>query len=312
MVEGQPAPRGAVSAGKLATEMKYLKTGVLLAALSGLLLFLGQTFFGETGLIIALGIALVMNIGSYWYSDKLAIKMARAKPAPAEQYPWYHELVGELAAKANQPTPTLYISPSPQPNAFATGRNPEHAAVCVNQGLIDILNRDEMEGVLAHELSHVYNRDILIGSVAATIATAITFVARFGFFFGGGRDGRDNPIASLAMIFLAPIAAFILQMAVTRSRETQADASGAELSGKPLALASALRKLESGGQRLARQGVGGTPAEQPSSAFSSLYISAPFGGLARSGLSNLFRSHPKTEDRVRNLEAIARRMGQIA
>lgn len=300
-----------MSAGKLTTAMKFLKTGVLLAALSGLLLFVGQVIGQETGLIIALFIALAMNIGSYWFSDKLAIKMARAKPASPQEYPWYHELVKELATKAEQPMPALYISPSPQPNAFATGRNPHHAAVCVNQGLIDILDHDEMEGVLAHELSHVYNRDILIGSVAATIATAITFVARFGFFFGGG-DRRDNPIASIAMIFLAPIAAFILQMAVTRSRETQADTSGAELSGKPLALASALRKLEAGGRQLARKGVGGTPAEQPTSAFSSLYISAPFGGLGRGGLSSMFRSHPKTEDRVRNLESIARRMGQIA
>ncbi len=291
--------------------LKSLKTGVLLAALSGLLLFVGQAIGQQTGLIIALGFALAMNIGSYWFSDKLAIKMARAQPADAQQYPGYHAVVQELAAKAGQPMPRLYISPSPQPNAFATGRNPEHAAVCVNQGLIDILDHDEMEGVLAHELSHVYNRDILIGSVAATIATAITFVARFGFFFGGG-NRRDNPIASIAMIFLAPIAAFILQMAVTRSRETQADTSGAELSGKPLALASALRKLESGGRELARRGIGGTPAEQPSSAFSSLYISAPFGGLVRSGLGSMFRSHPKTEDRVRNLEAIARKMGQIA
>jgi heat shock protein HtpX len=291
---------------------KYLKTGVLLAGLSGLLLFIGQIMGGEQGLIIALGIALVMNIGSYWFSDKLAIKMARAKPASPQEYPWYHEMVGALAEKAGQPVPSLYVSPSPQPNAFATGRNPQNAAVAVNQGLIDLLDRDEMEGVLAHELSHVYNRDILIGSIAATIATAITFLARFALFFGGGRDENSNPIASIAMIFLAPIAAFILQMAVTRSRETQADTSGAELSGKPLALASALQKLEAGGKRLARRGVGGTPAEQPTSAFSSLYISAPFGGIARSGLSNLFRSHPKTEDRVRNLEAIARRMGQIA
>jgi heat shock protein HtpX len=290
---------------------KSLKTGVLLAALSGLLLFLGQTFFGQGGLFIALGLALAMNIGSYWFSDKLAIKMARAQPASAQQHPWYHQLIQELSTRAGQPMPRLFISPSPQPNAFATGRNPEHAAVCVNQGLIDILDHDEMEGVLAHELSHVYNRDILIGSVAATIATAITFIARFGFFFGGG-DRRDNPIASIAMIFLAPISAMILQLAVTRSRETQADSSGAELSGKPLALASALRKLEAGGKQLARQGVGGTPAEQPTSAFSSLYITAPFGGLVRSGLGSLFRSHPKTEDRVRNLEGIARKMGQIA
>jgi heat shock protein HtpX len=292
--------------------LKSVKTFVLLAGLSGLLLFIGAQF-GRNGLTIALVIALVMNIGSYWFSDKMAIAMSRSKPASEAEYPWYHEMVRNLSAKADQPMPRLYVSPSPQPNAFATGRNPKHAAVSVNQGLIDILDRDEMEGVLAHELSHVYNRDILIGSVAATIATAITFVARFGFFFGGGGDNRNgNPIASIAMIFLAPIAAFILQMAVTRSRETQADTSGAELCGKPLALASALRKLESGGKALARRGIGGTPAEQPTSAFSSLYITAPFGGLARTGLSNLFRSHPRTEDRVHNLENIARAMGQIA
>ena len=291
---------------------KSLKTGVLLAALSGLLLYIGDVLGGSNGLMIALGIALVMNIGSYWYSDKLAIKMARAQPADERQHQWYFQIVRDLAAKAGQPMPKLYISPSPQPNAFATGRNPQNAAVCVNQGLLEMLDRDEMEGVLAHELSHVYNRDILIGSVAATIATAITFAARIGFWFGGGRDSRDNPIAGLAMVFLAPIAAMILQLAVTRSRETQADTSGAELCGKPLALASALRKLETGGRQLARRGIGGTPAEQPTSAFSSLYISAPFGGLARSGLGNLFRSHPKTEDRVRNLESIARKMDQIA
>jgi heat shock protein HtpX len=291
--------------------LKSLKTFVLLAGLSGLLLFVGQ-LWGRNGLTIALIIALVMNIGSYWFSDKMAIAMSRSKPASEAEYPWYHEMVRNLATKLEQPMPRLYVSPSPQPNAFATGRNPRHAAVAVNQGLIDMLDRDEMEGVLAHELSHVYNRDILIGTVAATIATAITFVARLGFFFGGGDNENSNPIASIAMIFLAPIAAIILQLAVTRSRETQADASGAELSGKPLALASALRKLEAGGRALARRGIGGTPAEQPTSAFSSLYITAPFGGLARSGLSNLFRSHPRTEDRVRNLENIARSMGQIA
>jgi heat shock protein HtpX len=293
--------------------LKWLKTFVLLAGLSGLLLFVGQSIGGRSGLTIALIIALVMNIGSYWFSDKMAIAMARAKPASEAEYPWYYEMVRNLATELGQPMPRLYVSPSPQPNAFATGRNPKHAAVAVNQGLIDLLDRDEMEGVLAHELSHVYNRDILIGTVAATIATAITFVARLGFFFGGGGDNRNaNPIASIAMIFLAPIAAIILQLAVTRSRETQADTSGAELSGKPLALASALRKLEAGGRELARRGIGGTPAEQPTSAFSSLYITAPFGGLARTGLSNLFRSHPRTEDRVRNLENIARSMGQIA
>jgi heat shock protein HtpX len=173
---------------------KSMKTWVLLAFLSGLLLFAGHVSTPDnTGLYIALGIALLMNFGSYWFSDKLAIKMARAKPASEAEYPWYHAMVNDLSQRASNPVPRLYVSPSPQPNAFATGRNPRHAAVCVNQGLIDLLDREEMEGVLAHELSHVYNRDILIGTIAATIATAITFIARIGFFFGGG--DRDNPIA---------------------------------------------------------------------------------------------------------------------
>jgi heat shock protein HtpX len=289
--------------------LKSMKTFALLALLSGLLLFIGQAVAGEGGLVFALGLALVMNIGSYWFSDKIAIKMARAKEASPAEYGWYHAMVDNLSQQARQPKPRLFVSPSPQPNAFATGRNPQHAAVCVNQGLIDLLDRDEMEGVLAHELSHVYNRDILIGSVAATIATAVMFLSRFALFFGGGRDRNANPAAQILLIILGPIAAMLIQFAVTRSRETQADASGAELCGKPLALASALQKLESGGKALARRGVGGTPAET-SSAYSSLYISAPFGGALQVG--KLFRTHPATETRVRNLEGIARRMGQIA
>ena len=284
---------------------KSFKTFVLLATLSGLILFIGQ-IYGQSGLFMALGIALVMNVGSYWFSDKLAIKMARAVEANPQEYGWYYSMVQEMSLRTGNPMPRLFISPSPQPNAFATGRNPKHAAVCVNQGLIDILERDEMEGVLAHELSHVYNRDILIGTIAATLATAITFLARFALFFGG-RD-RDNPLGSLLMVFLAPIAAILIQFAVTRSRETQADASGAELSGKPLALASALQKLEAGGKQRIR--MGGTPAET-SPAFSQLYISAPFGGAVTRGLGGLFRTHPTTEARVANLENIARRMGQI-
>jgi heat shock protein HtpX len=288
---------------------KSMKTFALLALLSGLLLFVGQSAGQNNGLFIAMGIALAMNVGTYWFSDKLAIKMARAKEATPAEYPWYHTMVATLSQQARQPSPRLYVSPSPQPNAFATGRNPQHAAVCINQGLIDLLDRDEMEGVLAHELSHVYNRDILIGTVAATIATAVMFLSRFALFFGGGRDRNANPAAQILLIILGPIAAMIIQFAVTRSRETQADASGAELCGKPLALASALQKLESGGRALAQRGVGGTPAET-SSAFSSLYISAPFGGALK--VSKMFRSHPATEQRVRNLTEIARKMGQIA
>ncbi|HUG83376.1 MAG TPA: M48 family metalloprotease [Euzebya sp.] len=293
--------------GVSAPVFKSFKTFVLLAGLSGLLLAAGQMIGGRSGLTTALAFAMILNVGTYWFSDKLAIKMARAVPADPGSHPWYHHMVAELSAQAGQPVPALYISPSPQPNAFATGRNPAHAAVCVNQGLIDLLDHDEMEGVLAHELSHVHNRDILIGTIAATIATAITFMARIGFFFGGG--GRDRDGGGILMLFLAPVAAMLIQFAVTRSRETQADTSGATLSGKPLALASALQKLETGGRVLARRGVGGTPAET-SSAFSSLYISAPFGGLGRAGA--LFRTHPTTEARVANLQQIARQMGQIA
>ncbi|MDP8929739.1 MAG: M48 family metalloprotease [Actinomycetota bacterium] len=286
---------------------KSFKTFVLLAALSGLMLWVGS-LWNQGGLVVALLLALAMNVGVYWFSDKLAIRMARGQVASEADYPWLHQMVGELALKSGQPTPRLYVSPSPQPNAFATGRNPKHAAVCVNQGLMDLVDRDEMEGVLAHELSHVYNRDILIGTVAATIATAITFLARFAFFFGG-RDDEGNPLAQLAMLLLAPIAAMLIQFAVTRSRETQADTSGAYLCGKPLALASALQKLEAGGRARAR--LGATPAET-SNAFSSLYISAPFGGARGRRFAQLFSTHPSTEARVRNLEAVARSMGQMA
>ena len=287
---------------------KYAKTFVLLAALSGLILWVGD-LLGPGGLQFAVVIAVVMNVGTYWFSDKLAIRMARAVEAPEADYPWYHRIVRELALKAGEPVPRLYVSPSPQPNAFATGRNPRHAAVCVNQGLIDLLDHDELEGVLAHELQHVYNRDILIGTIAATIATAITFAARSALWFGGGRNDREggNPAAQLLMLILAPLAATLIQLAVTRSREISADTTGALLCGKPLALASALQKLETGGR--ARAKMGATPAET-SSAFSSLYIAAPFGGLGQVG--RMFRTHPTTEQRVRNLEDVARRLGQIA
>ena len=289
---------------------KSFKTVVLLATLSGILLLIGQWVGGRDGLVLALVLAMVMNVGSYWFSDRIAIRMARAREVSEAEAPWLYEIVSGLSTRAQQPMPRMYVSPSPQPNAFATGRNPRHAAVAVNQGLLDLLDRDEMEGVLAHELSHVYNRDILIGTIAATIATAITFIARFAFFFGGsGDDDAPNPIAQIALLILGPIAAILIQFAVTRSRETQADTSGALLSGKPLALASALEKLEIGGRQRAR--LGGTPAET-SSAFASLYIAAPFGGLTRRGIGNLFRTHPPTEARVENLTEIARRMGQLA
>lgn len=287
--------------------MNGLKTAILLATLSGLVLLVGQMMGGRSGLILGLGIAVVMNFGTYWASDKIALKMAQAEPVTPEQAPDLYEIVERLAAVAKQPMPKLYVSPSPQPNAFATGRNPANAAVCVNRGLIPLLTKDEMEGVLAHELSHVYNRDILIGTVAATLASVVTFAARMGFYFGGrSRSQGVGFIGSILMVFLAPIAATIIQLAITRSRETAADASGAQLSQKPLALANALLKLQGrNNELLARNQLEASPAET-SPAFASLYISAPFNGQFA---NKLFSTHPDTDTRVENLKSIARQMG---
>ena len=293
---------------------KSAKTFILLAGLAGILMAIGAIWKGVGGMTIALGIAVVMNGIAYFKSDKIAVKMAQAEPMPEAQYPEVHRMVRALSDKAGQPMPDLYISPSPQLNAFATGRDPEHAVVCVNQGLYEALTREELEGVLGHELQHVYNRDILVGSVAATIAAAITWLAmmaRFAAFFGGGgRDGEggNNIFGLLAMAILAPIAATVIQLAVTRSRESLADHTGAELTGKPLALASALRKLESGNNDPRRWRMGATRAET-SNAFQHLYITAPFGGHAAFG--KLFRSHPPTEERIAALEQQAREMGQL-
>lgn len=287
--------------------MNGLKTAILLGTLSGLVLLVGQMAGGRGGLVAGLVVAVVMNFGSYWASDKIALKMAQAEPVTPEQAPDLYEIVERLAAVAKQPMPRLYISPSPQPNAFATGRNPKNAAVCVNRGLIPLLTKDEMEGVLAHELSHVYNRDILIGTIAATLAAVVTFAARMGFYFGG-RDNRSGggAIGSLLMVFLAPIAATIIQLAVTRSRETAADASGAQLCQKPLALANALLKLQGRNNELiARNQLQASPAET-SPAFASLYIAAPFNGQM---MNKLFSTHPDTDTRVANLQSIARQMG---
>jgi heat shock protein HtpX len=297
---------------------KSAKTFVLLAGLSGLLLALGSALDSGTGgntfLVLMLGVSIAMNFAGYFYSDKLAIKAARAEPMEESQYPDVYAMVRELSARAGQPMPRLYLSPSPQLNAFATGRNPDNAAVCVNRGLYEALTRDELEGVLGHELQHVYNRDILVGSVAAMIATAITFLARiaaWGAILGGrGNDDEGgNPLGQLALVILAPIAAMLIQAAVTRSRESLADETGAELTGKPLALASALRKLEAGANDPRRLRMGGTPAET-NSAFAHLYISAPFGG--RLAMGKLFSTHPPIPERVARLEQMARDMGQIA
>ncbi len=274
-----------------------VKTYVLLAFLGGVLVLIGG-IFGRTGAFIGLALGLLFVGGSYWFSDTIAIKSARAVPVTEEEMPEYYRIVRELTQRAGMPMPKLYVTPDMQPNAFATGRNPDHAAVAVTQGILRILDWDELRGVLAHEISHVGNRDILIGSVAAAVAMGITFIARmfmWGAMFGGGSDdeGGVNPLALLALSILAPIAAFLLQMALTRSREYEADSSGARLLGTGEPLARALAKLE--------QGVRAIPMDvEPAQA--QKYIVNPLAGR-RVQFANLFTTHPPLEDRIARLRS---------
>jgi heat shock protein HtpX len=265
-----------------------VKTTVLLAALSGLLLVIGDLMGGQSGLIMALGFAVVMNIGSYWFSDKIVLAMYRAQPVGPE-HPLY-QMVERLSRRAELPMPKVYIIPDASPNAFATGRNPEHAAVAATEGIMRLLSEDELAGVMAHELAHVKNRDILISSVAATIAAAIMFAARFAMFAGGGRsddrEGGSNPIALLAMMILGPVAAMLIQSAISRSREFAADAGGAAIAGGPYGLVNALRKLEMGSKRIP---LDANPAT------SHMFIIKPFSA---GGLLSMFSTHPPTEQRV--------------
>ena len=278
------------------TGRNYLKTTLLLAGLSALLLFIGQ-FFGTTGVTIALVAAVVMNGIAYFFSDKIAIRASGAVPVTQAEYPELYQIVRGLADRAGIPMPRLYVSPSPQPNAFATGRNPENAAVAVTQGILPILDRRELEGVLAHELSHVQNRDILISSVAATIGAVITWLAYLAYFMpiGGDDDEGGNPFAGLLMVILAPLAAGLIQMAISRSREFGADSTGAQLTADPMALASALRKIEA----YAR----GTPPATTNPSTAHLFISNPFKGGA--GVASMFSTHPSTAERVERLERMA-------
>jgi heat shock protein HtpX len=276
------------------------KTFILLAALGGLLIGIGS-FFGPAGLIIGLAIGLGLVGAAYWFSDKIAVKAAGAQPVTEQEAPQLYAMVRELTEQSGMPMPKLYVSPAAQPNAFATGRNPHHAAVAVTQGIVQALDEDELRGVIAHELSHVRNRDILIGSVAAAVAMGITLVARiamFGAIFGGGGDDDDggNIIGLLALAILAPLAAILLQMALSRSREFEADHDGAELLGTGEPLARALEKMEAYAKRVPMDV---NPAQ------ATAYIINPLTGR-KVNFAGLFQTHPPTADRIARLRAQAR------
>ena len=274
----------------------YLKTAMLLGLLTGLIVTMGGIVGGKSGMVMALAFAGVMNFASYWFSDKIVLAMYRAKPVTEQQAPRVHAIVDRLVARAGLPKPAVYVLPEAAPNAFATGRNPSHAAVAVTEGMLQAMSEEEVEGVIAHELAHVKNRDILIASVAATIAGAVTMLAhmaQWGAMFAGHRgDDREgsNPLAMLAMALVAPIAAAIIQMAVSRSREFAADATGAQITGNPEGLARALEKLGTYNKRI--------PMKAGSPATAHMFIVNPFSAR---GLANLFSTHPPIEERIRRL-----------
>jgi heat shock protein HtpX len=288
--------------GQQVTGMHFantLKTIVFMGLLTALIVFVGGIFGGKTGMIFAFGFACVLNIGSYWFSDKIALAAHQAQPIEREQAPVLYEIVEKLAARANIPVPPIYLIPTDSPNAFATGRDPEHSAVAVTAGILKMLSEDELEGVLAHELGHVKNRDVLLTTIAAVLAGVVTMIAQNGMYFIGSSRDEDGPSPVLMIVaaIFAPIAATLINMAVSRSREYEADATGAELCGKPLELADALAKIERGAQ--VRPMTDGNPA------YSSLYIANPF---PQNWLFKLMSTHPPTQERIFRLQQMARKM----
>jgi len=276
--------------------MNNVKVFLLMAALTALLGAIGGAVGGQTGLVLALLFAGGMNLFMYWNSSAMVLRSYGARVVDRSQAPELHEMVDRLRQRAGLPMPTVAIAPHEQPNAFATGRNPEHAVVCVTEGLVRLVNRDELEGVIAHELAHIKNRDMLLQTITATFAGAISNLAQFAFLFGGrDEDGNSNPIAGLAMMIVAPMAAMLIQFAISRQREFKADAVGAEICGRPLALAGALQKLESYAKRIP---MNVAPSVAPLAQVNPL---AAYGG----GLRSLFSTHPATADRVARLQALA-------
>lgn len=278
-----------------------MKTAFLLGLMTILIILIGKAVGGQNGMVFAFFLAAVMNIGSYWFSDKIVLAMYRAQEIAPQDHPEIHQMVAELAQNAGIPKPRVYLIEDDSPNAFATGRNPNHAVVAVTTGILRILSRQELRGVLAHELAHIKNRDILVGSIAATMAGAVMILAnmaRFAAFFGGGRDSEEGErggglIGLLVMTIVAPIAAMLIQMAISRSREYLADASGARFSGTPLALAGALEKLQLASQRI--------PMEDPQPATAHMFIVNPLSGRS---LLNLFSTHPPIEERIARLRSM--------
>ena len=285
--------------------MNTMRAAVLLAAMTGLFLVVGYFIGGERGMLMALLLAAGMNAFAYWNSDKMVLRMYGAREVDRASAPEFYSIVERLAQQGGLPMPRVYIIDSPQPNAFATGRDPQHAAVAASTGLLDMLDAREIAGVMAHELTHVRNRDTLVMTITATLAGAIGYLAHFAFFLGGNRDRRDNPlgpIGGILVMILAPIAATLVQLAISRSREYGADEGGADISGDPLALASALAKIERGAEVIPNHAAEANPAT------AHMFIVNPLTGGA--GFQNLFRTHPSTAERIARLQVMAQGGGR--